>query len=355
VSEISEKPGFVYYFAILKTCYIEPMQRLINIGKGNLDFREDMKRAILLSFVAVLFLSSQAPAAAPSSTSADSREAAAPATPRELYNAGTRHFKSGKLREAEALLETALASQDEGLQTPVLYNLGHIRFSQGKEELKKGPSAKAAVSRSEAAVEEGGAAVRDIDDALASNEMDKMVAAYLHGRGKRHELKTARAAVLEALKAHQATLAKWERSTGDFKSAVELDSSQADARFNSEVVDRRIAQLVDSLRKMQQQLRKCNGMCDKLGAKMKQLKGRIPGSQVPGGPGDEEEDEDAPTGPPKDQKEVASKDGKENKDMLLSPEQAAWLLEGFKLDSERRLPMGQEKSGQPRTRSLKPW
>ena len=27
--------------------------------------------------------------------------------------------------------------------------------------------------------------------------------------------------------------------------------------------------------------------------------------------------------------------------MMLSQEQAGWVLEGFKLDSERRLPMGQ--------------
>jgi len=331
------------------------MQRLINRGKSNLVCYL-MKCAVVLSIAAVsLLYSVSQTAAANAIPTSDSRDTASSPTPRDLYNAGTREFKSGKLREAEALLETALASQDQQLQPPALYNLGHVRFAQGKEELKKGPSAKAAVSGSEAAVEEGGAALREIDDALASNEMDKMVAAYLHGRGKRHDLKAARAAILEALKAHQATLGKWERSTGDFKSAVELDSAQADARFNSEVVDRRIAQLVDSLRKMQQQLKSCNGMCNKLGAKLKHLKGRIPGSEMPGGPGDEDEDEDAPTGLPKDQKEMASRDGKENKDMLLSPEQAAWLLDGFKLDSERRLPMGQEKPGQPKSRSLKPW
>src|SRR5437868_3908593 len=102
-----------------------------------------MKSAVFWSLLPVLLLSSVSPATAstPASTSADSRETA-PSKPRELYNAGTREFKSGKLREAEALLETTLASQDERLQTPALYNLGHVRFSQGKEELKKGPSAK---------------------------------------------------------------------------------------------------------------------------------------------------------------------------------------------------------------------
>jgi hypothetical protein len=41
--------------------------------------------------------------------------------------------------------------------------------------------------------------------------------------------------------------------------------------------------------------------------------------------------------------------------MKLSAEQAGWLLEGFKLDSERRLPMGQGQPGQPRDRSKPTW
>jgi len=41
-----------------------------------------------------------------------------PETPREFLNAGTRQLCAGKLREAEASLETALASQDP---TPPTY------------------------------------------------------------------------------------------------------------------------------------------------------------------------------------------------------------------------------------------
>jgi len=301
--------------------------------------------------VAILSLSSVLSTLATTTTNS-TRSVSTPTTPRELFNAGTRELGAGKLREAEAFLESALASQDEHLQPPALYNLGHVRFSQGVEELKKGPSAAATAARSQLATAEGEAEIRAIDDALASNEVEKMVAAYLHGRGKRRELKAAREAVVQALKAHQATLGKWERSTGDFKSALELQPTKTDARLNADVVDRRIAQLVDSIRKIEQQMRKCSGACDKLGTKLKQLKGRIPGTQMPGGAGDEDDEEDAPMGPPKDFKEAASRDGKE---ILLSPEQAGWLLDGFKLDSERRLPMGQEKAGQPKARSQKTW
>jgi hypothetical protein len=41
--------------------------------------------------------------------------------------------------------------------------------------------------------------------------------------------------------------------------------------------------------------------------------------------------------------------------MNLSPEQAGWLLEGFKLDSERRLPMGQKDTAEPKSRSRPTW
>src|SRR6188508_2307044 len=54
-----------------------------------------------------------------------------PATPRELYNEGTARLRDGKLREAEALLQVAVASNNEKIQTPALYNLGHTRFRQG--------------------------------------------------------------------------------------------------------------------------------------------------------------------------------------------------------------------------------
>ena len=158
--------------------------------------------------------------------------------------------------------------------------------------------------------------------------------------------------MLKALKAHGATLAKWERASGDFKSAFELDSTQADARHNADVVDRRIAQLVDSLCQLKQQCTSCSGMCNKLGDKLKQLKGRIPGSQMPQGAGDDEDDEDQPLGPQPGQKEVASKQGNE---MTLSPEQAGWLLEGYRLDSERRLPMVQSNTAEPKDRSRKTW
>src|SRR5512141_2423321 len=68
-------------------------------------------------------------------------------TPRELFNTGTRLLREGKLRESEIFFESALGSQDERMQPTALYNLGHVRFAQGVEELKKGPTSKDALNQ----------------------------------------------------------------------------------------------------------------------------------------------------------------------------------------------------------------
>jgi hypothetical protein len=286
-------------------------------------------------------------------SSAPAPEPTPPSTPREFYDAGTRQLRAGKLREAEASLESALASQNERLQPPALYNLGLVRFAQGVEQLKKGPQAKATTARGQATARQADDAIRQADEALGGNEVQKMVAAYLRGRGTRKDLKAATEAVRRALQVHGAVLARWERASGDFKSAGELNSADADARNNSEVLDRLIAKLVDSLHELQQ----CsNGMCDKgnqLSDALKKLKGRIPAPDMPpGAAGDDDEEEDQPLGPQLGQEERSSKEGKE---MTLSPEQAGWLLDAYRLDSERRLPMGQGPAADPRDRSRPTW
>src|SRR5512138_1547956 len=77
-----------------------------------------------------------------SATPSERAEPPAPSTPREFFNAGYENLRQGKLREAEAFLQSVLAAQNEKLQPPALYDLGHVRFAQGNEELKKGPAAR---------------------------------------------------------------------------------------------------------------------------------------------------------------------------------------------------------------------
>ena len=277
-----------------------------------------------------------------------------PSTPREFFNAGTQKLKDGKLREAEALFQSVLAAQAERLQSPALYNLGHVRFAQGVEELKKGPSARPSVNRAEGAGQSADEAIREADDALGGTDVQKMIAAYMRGRGARRGLREGTKAVRQALETYGTTLSKWQRASGDFKSAAELNPRDSQARQNGEIVDRHIAKLIDTLRQLQQAAMAMGQKKQDLGDKMKQLKGKIPEDQMPpGAAGDDEEEEDQPNGPKPEDKESPGKQGEEQ--MNLSPEQAGWLLEGFKLDSERRLPMGQEQSGEPKARSGKTW
>jgi tetratricopeptide (TPR) repeat protein len=305
-----------------------------------------MKQSSLITLLVCLI-------GAPLALPAASPEVPAPSTPREFYNVGTRELKVGKLREAEASLETALASQNPGLQPAALYNLGHVRFALGLDELKKGPASKQTSERGHAAAQTASSASTDADSALASDDVQRMVESYLRGRGARHELKAATQAVQNALRIYGNALGKWQRSSGDFKSTVELNGKDQPAQANADAVDRYIARLVDSIREMEQALSAMGKKGDELKEKLKQLKGRIPAPDMPpGAEGDEDDDEDMPKGPPPGGKEGESKQGEE---MTLSPEQAAWLLNGYKLDSEHRLPMGQENTVQPKDRSGRTW
>ena len=279
-----------------------------------------------------------------------------PTNSREFFNVGSRKLREGKLPEAEAFLQSALARQDERVRPPTLYNLGHVRFAQGLEELKKSLAAKPSAVRGRAAAQRGDQAIQQAADALAGNDVQKMVAAYQHGRGVRKELRAVTAAVRRALEVHGAVLRKWQRALGDFKSAAELDPADADARHNAEIVERAIARLVDSIIEMQQVAMGLLPRERELGEKLKQLKGQIPEPFMPpGAAGDDEEDDngkDRPLEPKPGEKEGPAKEGEE---MMISPEAAGWLLEGFKLDAERRLPMGQGEQGKPQDRAKRNW
>jgi Ca-activated chloride channel family protein len=276
----------------------------------------------------------------------------APVTPRDFFNAGTRRLREGRLREAETLLQTAVAGQAESLQPTALYNLGHTRFADGLEALKKSPDGRQATARAQQTASWADAAIRMADAALAGNDVQQMLAAYQRGRGVRKELNAANEAVRRAMEAYGTVLMKWRRASGDFRSAVELQSPYADAQYNADVVDRHIAELVDRLQQMQQT---CTAPCDKcreLGQKLKELKGRIPASMMPPGSAGDDEEEDYPPEPQAGQQEAPSKEGRE---MSLSPEEAARLLDGFKLDAERRLPLGESNTPPPKGRPRPDW
>src|SRR5205807_1116172 len=158
---------------------------------------------------------------------------------------------------------------------------------------KKTPPAGQTAGAARGVAQQADEATRQADDALKANEVDQLLAAYIRGRGQRKQLKAATEAVRRALGVHGTALRKWERAWGDFKSAVELNPSDADAQHNAEVMDRSIAKLIDSLRELQQAAAMLGDKSQQLGEKLKQLKGKIPASQMPpGAAGDDEDDEE---------------------------------------------------------------
>lgn len=279
----------------------------------------------------------------------------APVSPREQFNTGTRLLQTGKLREAEINLESVLTSQTDGLYAKALYNLGHVRFHQGAEELKKGPGSQPTLQKAEATSRSADATIRAAQESLNSGELQRMLGSYLRGRGTRRELKAALKQVKAAIDAHGKTLAKWQRASGDFHSASELNPQNADAKHNAQVVDRSIAKLIDSLQQLQAMAEALGQKQEELRQEMLKLKGRIPAPDMPpGAAGDDEEEEDEkPKQPEQGQQEAPNKQGEEMTG--LTPEQAGWILDGFKLDSGRPLPMGQKEPPNPRDRKGRDW
>jgi hypothetical protein len=255
------------------------------------------------------------------------------------------------------MFQSSLAGQDERVQPPALYNLGHARFAEGVELLKKGPDAQKALAQSDEATTAGANAIRSAESALAGNDLSRMISAYIEGRGARHELNAAAKAVKTAMETYGKTLAKWQRAADDFKSAAELNPADTNATHNAEVVEQDIAKLVDSLRKMQEMAGKIAGQKQQLGPLLSKLKGQIPAPDAPpGGPGDGDEDDDGGVQPDSLQgkDENAARDGQQMR-IPLSPDQAGQILDGISLDGSRRLPMSDKQGAKPKDKNGRNW
>jgi TolA-binding protein len=296
---------------------------------------------------------------APAITNAPAEREPEPVTARELFNAGTRNLSQGKLREAEALLQSSLARQEPKFQPPALYNLGHVRFGQGKEELKKSLSGSTAGAAGRGSTRRAARAIAQGNDALAGTELEKLVAAYRNGLGARRELLAATTAVSRALETHGAALRKWQRALGDFQGAAELNPADTNALHNAQCVEREIAKLVDSIRELQQMASAMGATQPELNEVLQQLRGRIPKQNMPPGADGEEEQEGEggrSSAMPELTQGLQEGPAREGEEMLsLSPEAARWLLESFPLDSNRRLSMGGGEPALPRERNRRNW
>lgn len=288
------------------------------------------------------------------SATAQSTNAPPPVTARDFFNAGTQRLAGTNFIEAEKMFLAALATQDERVQALAEFNLGHTRFADGLQIYLKGPDAQKNSARGREALAAADSALRDSEAALAENTLDKMVAAYLEGRGARRELRAAEKAVQLALDVFGETLAKWQRAADDFHGAAELNPADTNAPHNAEVVEQDIAKLVDSIRMMQVMAGQMAGKKQELDGALSKLKGKMPAPNAP--PGDQGEDDDeGKNGSGKGdlkpeslagKEEGAGRDGEQAQGQL-SPDQAGQILAGLPVDGSKRLPMGGDKQGAP--------
>jgi tetratricopeptide (TPR) repeat protein len=276
-----------------------------------------------------------------------------PVNARDFYNAGTRQLAATNYAEAERMFHSALATQDERVQAPALFNLGHVRFADGAEILRKGPDAQKVSTRGQASLESGANTLRTGESALAERQLDGLISAYLASRGARRELRAAEKAVKSALETCGRTLNRWQRAADDFQGAAELNPRDTNATQNAEIVRQRIAALVDALQKLQAMAGQMAGQKQQLDKMLGKLKGLIPAPDAPPGASGEDEDEGEGSGQgdikPEalaGKEEGAGREG-EQFEAPLSPNQAGQMLDGLPVDGSKRLPMGGDKEASP--------
>ena len=269
---------------------------------------------------------------------------AAPQTPRELYNNGLNKLREGNLKEAETMLRDAANSGQDRIITPALYNLGHVRFSQGKETLKGEGNRQQMLDSAAAAVAVAEEVLRSEKPiAELSTNVQELIEAYMEGRAARKQLRASHEANTRTFDLLGTALAKWRRSVGDFRSACELEPSDADAAFNADVVERHIKELLKFKEELEQQAAEVEQKRAELKKMMGKLRGKIPDEMMQEGDG-EEEDEDSEEEKGKKPKD---KPGQKQEQRIggereISPEMGEWLKETMK---QRTMNVGPD--GQP--------
>ncbi|HET6407143.1 MAG TPA: hypothetical protein VFG14_04620 [Chthoniobacteraceae bacterium] len=275
-------------------------------------------------------------------------------SPRDAYNEGTKALEKGNLRESESWLLRATSSQKETLQPPALYNLGHVRFQQGRELLKGEAARQPMVDRADSATDEGGDAISNADRALKSDDLMAILEAYMNGRATRKELRLANEDVQRALDLYGSVLVRWRRSVGDFRSSDELRDSK-DSKENAKTVERHIEELLKHKEQLEQQKQAMAGMRSELKKKMAELKKKIPEGMIQPGEGEEEEEEEDEKGQPKPESGWQDRGGREGEQRGITPEIAQQILEALGLTGDRKLPLGGEEQAKPRDRKGKDW
>ncbi len=264
-------------------------------------------------------------------------------SPRSLYNSGLQKMRDGDLKEAESLLRNAAALGEENVVTPALYNLGHVRFSQGKETLKGEGNRQQLLDTAGAATALAEEVLRSKKTiAEQSEDVQDIVEAYLEARAARKQLRASRDANTRALELLGTALEKWRRSVGDFRSAAELQPVDTDAPFNADVVERHIEELLKHKEQLEKQAAEVEKMREELKKMMGKLRSKIPPEMMQEGDG-EEEDEESEEEKGKNPKDKAGEKQEQRigGEREISPEMSKWLKESLKQRTMNINPNGQ--------------
>jgi hypothetical protein len=210
---------------------------------------------------------------------------------RDQYNEGVAKLAANELREAESALRRAVETNDERVQPPALYNLGHVRFLQGKETLKGEGNRQQLLDSSDAATALAEEVIRRVTPITESDDVNELVSAYMEARAARKRLRLAKEQSTRALDLLGSALSRWRRSVGDFRSAHELNQANTDASFNADVVERHIEELLKFEKVLVERQGKGGKQREELTKLMKCMRGKIP-KDMQRGSDDEEDDEE---------------------------------------------------------------
>ncbi len=231
--------------------------------------------------------------------------AAAEPSPYALYNNGVKKFAEKDLREAEVAFRGAVATNHETIQPAALYNLGHVRFLQGKETLKGEGNRQQLLDSSAAAAALAEEVIRRAAPIAEREDVQELINAYMEARAARRQLRVNRDENTRELDLLGSALARWRRSIGDFRSVVELSPDRKDAAFNADVVERHIDQLLIFKKQVEEQQDQVGQQREKLKALMKKMRGKIPKEMQRGSDEEEDDEEDEQEEEEKGQKETA--------------------------------------------------
>jgi tetratricopeptide (TPR) repeat protein len=304
---------------------------------------------------------------------------------RELYNHGLEKLQTKDLREAERSFLDAARTNQDAVQPLAVYNLGHVRFLQGKETLSGEGNRQLILESGEAATALAEEVLRKGSSALlGDSDVRTLVERYNEARSARRQMRMPREETTRALDLLGSALKRWRASVNNFRSAHELDPANEDAKFNGDVVERHIAEQLRFEKKLQEQQAGITQRRKELRELMKKLWEQIPPEfrQEPQegdeDDGDDEEDEEGENGQrEKEDSEGGEKEEEERRKQKSAGRQKQRLGSDREIDPDmlrmlkekivpRTMSPGNEpgearefregmRPGEPRKRKLRDW